>query len=120
MRMQSFCLLLSGLLGAGVASAQDNGLESAAKRLLHDTARDAAPPEPPPGAGDAANRSIEKAKNQKESGERVPAIIQVPPPVANPAAPAVDPAKAAPEPAKPTTTPSKKPARKSHAHHRRP
>ena len=109
MRSQSLSLIPLSLV-AGLALAQDNGLESAAKRLLHDTARGVTPAEAP-GMGDTANRSIEKAKNQKESSDRVPAIIQPPPPVV---APTPEPAKEAakPEPAAPAKKPGKKSSHK--------
>jgi hypothetical protein len=74
MRSRFLILLALAAVASGLRAdplAQDDP----AQRLLKDTADPAAPIDPAQ-AADSANKSVEKARNQKESMERLPALLR--------------------------------------------
>jgi hypothetical protein len=74
MHLKSLCLIALTALSEGTMADQ-LVLEDAAKQLLKDTANETAPAEAGQ-AVDSANKSVEKAKNQKESMEHAPATLK--------------------------------------------
>jgi hypothetical protein len=74
MPLKTYCLMALLLFSSG-GFADQLALEDAAKQLMKDSAQSAAPAEAAETL-DSANRSVEKAKNLKESMERAPASLQ--------------------------------------------
>lgn len=74
MPLKTYCLLALLCLSSR-GFAEHLALEDAAKQLMKDSAATTAPAEASE-ALDSANRSVEKAKNLKESMERAPASLQ--------------------------------------------
>jgi hypothetical protein len=108
MRTKSLCL--AALITSSLpALAQNLALEDAAKQFLRDSAQPSTQQDTGESA-DSASGSVEKAKNLKESMDRMPAL-QNPAGAAPPEAAKPPPAQAAPgqsvEPAKPEPAPGK-------------
>ncbi len=74
MRITSL-FLIALMVSSGAAAVENLALEDAAKQLLRDSAKPAIPSEAEQSL-DAASGSVEKAKNLKESMDRMPAAIQ--------------------------------------------
>lgn len=107
MRTKSLCL--AALMALSIpAFAETLALEDAAKQFLRDSAQPSATPQDLAESADSASGSVEKAKNLKESMDRMPALQSqagtAPPEAAKtPPAQAVEPAKPEPAPGKQAT-----------------
>ncbi len=123
MRTKSLCL--AALMALSIpAFAENLALEDAAKQFLRDSAQPSATPQDLAESADSASGSVEKAKNLKESMDRMPALQNqagTAPPETAKAAPAqgqaMEPAKPEPAPGKQAGTPkhpAKRPAKAGH------